>query len=632
MSPVAFAALDGAAWTVGLLAAVWARNEWELSSHSDGGGAAVTSVLIVVAVQIAVGLLVRLYRGRFWVGSLEEAKHLGAAVLCSGAVLLAVSLTTSGLTVTPSVVLTATLLTVLICETVRVLVRRGLESAMRAINPDAERVIVFGAGEAGRQLTRSMLFEPGSRYLPVAFIDDDRRLRGRTLSGVTVLGSREDIETVAATVRADLLVIAVPSAGPEATTVVARAAMEAGLSVKVLPPLAELVESWVGFTDLRDINITDLLGRRPVETDVAAIADRLHGRRVLVTGAGGSIGSELCRQIHRFDPAELIMLDRDESALHSVQLSIHGRALLDSPDVVLADIRDAVTMRTIFERRRPHIVFHAAALKHLPMLEQYPDEAWKTNVIGTQNVLDAAVHSGVETFVNVSTDKAANPISVLGRSKRFGERLVASVSRSAATGTYLSVRFGNVLGSRGSVLMTFADQIASGRPLTITHPEVTRFFMTIPEAVELVIQAAAIGRQAEALVLDMGDPIRIVDVAHQLMELAGRQTQIVYTGLRQGEKLHEELFGDGERDVRPHHPAISHVDVPPLEPELVSSLWTVVDPSEAMERASRTVAATPVTPHEAPIVPAQAQLVLTVPAEPPLQVISGQHQTERAAQ
>jgi FlaA1/EpsC-like NDP-sugar epimerase len=258
-----------------------------------------------------------------------------------------------------------------------------------------------------------------------------------------------------------------------------------------------------------------------------------------------------------------MMLDRDESALHAVQLSIHGRALLDSTDVILADIRDAQAITTIFGQRRPEVVFHAAALKHLPMLEQYPEEAWKSNVVGTQVVLDAAQAMGVGRFVNISTDKAANPTSVLGRSKRLGERLVAQAG--AQTGLpYLSVRFGNVLASRGSVLTTFAEQLAAGGPITVTHPEVTRYFMTIPEAVQLVVQASVVGRPGQALVLDMGRPVRILDMAYQLMEIAGQGVDVVFTGLRVGEKLHEELFGDREIDERPAHPLISHVPVPAL--------------------------------------------------------------------
>jgi FlaA1/EpsC-like NDP-sugar epimerase len=283
------------------------------------------------------------------------------------------------------------------------------------------------------------------------------------------------------------------------------------------------------------------------------------------------------------------MLDRDESALHAVQLSLTGRAMLDGRDVVLCDIRDARAVREIFMTRRPEVVFHAAALKHLPMLEQYPGEALKTNVIGTANVLAAAAMADVSRLVNISTDKAANPCSVLGYSKRLAERITATYARSAS-GSYLSVRFGNVLGSRGSVLTTFADQIANGGPITVTDPDVTRYFMTIEEACQLVVQAGAIGRPGEALVLDMGKPVKILDVVNRLIALNHRRVRIEYTGLRHGEKLHEDLFGDHEpREVRPWHALISHVPVEGIDLDVVTSLTgngRRTDVIEAMARAS----------------------------------------------
>jgi dTDP-glucose 4,6-dehydratase len=334
----------------------------------------------------------------------------------------------------------------------------------------------------------------------------------------------------------------------------------------VMPLLSEILEDGMRLTDLRDVAIEDVIGRQPVDTEVESIAGYVAGKRVLVTGAGGSIGGELCRQLSKYGPQELIMLDRDETGLHGVQMTISGHGLLDSDDVVLADIRDKEAIQEIFDHRRPEVVFHAAALKHLPMLEQYPEEAWKTNVQGTLNVLTAARSIGVKTFVNISTDKAANPISVLGHSKRTAERLTAWAAVQSGE-SYLSVRFGNVIGSRGSVLPTFITQIEAGGPVTVTHPEVTRYFMTIPEACQLVIQAGAIGRPGEALILDMGHPIKILDVAKRVIARSGRPTAIVFTGLRDGEKLHEELFGRREHDDRPFHPKVTHTAVPPLDPD-----------------------------------------------------------------
>jgi FlaA1/EpsC-like NDP-sugar epimerase len=511
----------------------------------------------------------------------DDAINVTITMAIVGIVVFGVDLLSPVPFIPRSVPLTATLTALVLAWGLRLVVRRYRERSSRPDNGSAQRVIIYGAGSDGQQLVRSMLSDPTSGYLPVALLDDDPGRQSRRVSGVAVRGTGASIATVASQTGAQLLIIAQRGADGSFVREVARAATDAGLRVKVLPPLIELLRPWVGISDLRDLDITDLLGRRPVDIDVSAIASYLSNRRVLVTGAGGSIGSELCRQISRFGPAELIMLDRDESALHATQLSIYGRALLDSSDVVLCDIRDSAAVTAVFADRRPDVVFHAAALKHLPMLEQYPTEAWKTNVLGTQNVVEAAQQTNVRSFVNISTDKAANPTSVLGRSKRIGEQLVAHAAFDGP-GVFLSVRFGNVLGSRGSVLTTFAEQLAHGRPITITHPDVTRFFMTIPEAVQLVIYAAAIGKPGEALVLDMGAPVRIADVARQLMEIAGRSAEIVYTGLRPGEKLHEELFGDGEVDHRPIHPSISHVAVPMLNPMRANDQASALGPAEAM--------------------------------------------------
>jgi FlaA1/EpsC-like NDP-sugar epimerase len=394
---------------------------------------------------------------------------------------------------------------------------------------------------------------------------------------VSVLGDRSALAQAAAKTGATVLVIAIARASGTAVRDLTAEAERCGLVPKVIPTIAELLSGVARIEGVRDPRISDLLGRRPVQTDVASVAGQFEGKRVLVTGAGGSIGSELCRQLHRFEPAELIMLDRDESALHAVQLALHGRALLDSDGSVLADIRDSRRVRQVFDQFRPQIVFHAAALKHLPLLERYPAEALKTNVWGTCTVLEAAAASGVESFVNISTDKAADPVSVLGYSKRAAERLTAHMAGQAA-GTYLSVRFGNVLGSRGSVLTALSAQVAAGGPVTVTHPEVTRYFMTADEAVQLVLQAAVIGRDGEVLVLDMGEQIRIADMARRLVATVPGQVDIVYTGLRPGEKLTEDLLGQDEKDERPYHPLIRHVPVAPLPPAAVLGL----DPADGL--------------------------------------------------
>jgi FlaA1/EpsC-like NDP-sugar epimerase len=331
----------------------------------------------------------------------------------------------------------------------------------------------------------------------------------------------------------------------------------------VLPPVSELLDGRVGEGDIRLLTEADLLGRREIDTDIAAIAGYLSGRRVLVTGAGGSIGAELCRQVARFNPAALAMLDRDESALQMVQLSMEGRALLDSRLLIVADLRDRERLDEVFAEHQPEVVFHAAALKHLPLLQLHPEEGVKTNVLGTLNALEVSVAHGVTRFVNVSTDKAADPTSVLGYTKRITERLSAAAD-DLGQGTYISVRFGNVLGSRGSVLTTFRAQISSGGPVTITHPDVSRFFMTIEEAVQLVIQAGAIGDGGEVLVLEMGDQVRITDLARRLIEQSDTPVEIVFTGLRDGEKVQEVLVGRSEVSEPTSHALINRVSVPAL--------------------------------------------------------------------
>ncbi len=450
-----------------------------------------------------------------------------------------------------------------------------------------EPVVVIGAGHGADQLITAMIRDPECPWRPVALVDDDPYKRHRRLGGVPVAGGTADFTKVSEKYGATTAILAIPSASVDMVRQFNRDANRAGLDLKVLPSVNNLSNpARVQIEDVRDIEVTDFLGRKPIETDVDIIANYLTNKRVLVTGAGGSIGSELCRQLARFGPAELIMLDRDESALHAVQLSIQGRALLDSGDIELGDIRDSRYVREMFARRAPHVVFHAAALKHLPLLEAAPGEAIKTNVWGTQAVIEAAIEAGVERFVNVSTDKAANPCSVLGYSKRLAEGLTSAAAKQA-DGLFMSVRFGNVLGSRGSVLTTFTSQIARGGPVTVTDPRVTRYFMTIREAVQLVIQAGALGSAGDVLVLDMGEPIAIKAVAEQLIDLSGKPVEIEYTGLREGEKMHEELFGDEEEDVRPQHPLISHAPVPDYAPALAQRLNAYDAPSAITESLAK---------------------------------------------
>lgn len=530
-----------------------------------------TFALLVAVVQVVVGITMGLYSGRWRYGSFEEIAALARTVAVT-AVLLGLLNALLGRLVPLSGVVGAGALGLLLTAGVRFGHRLFRERRRRPSPEHARTVVVFGAGEGGAQAVTAMLRTPDSTYVPAAMLDDDPTKANLRIIDVPVAGDRHALADVVHATGADTLLVAIPSADAALVRDLVDRAAPTGVDVRVLPPVGELFGQ-VTTTDMRPVTVADILGRREVETNLDEVAGYLTGRRVLVTGAGGSIGSELCRQLFRLGPSRLTMLDRDESGLHAVQLSLEGRALLQDSDLVVADLRDVDRLDEIFAAYHPEVVFHAAALKHLPLLEMHPSEAVKVNVMGTHHVLEASARHGVQRFVNISTDKAADPISVLGYSKRITERLTSTVG-SSSEGAFLSVRFGNVLGSRGSVLGTFQEQVQAGGPLTVTHPNVTRYFMTIEEAVQLVIQAGAIGRSGEALILDMGEPVRIADVARQIASASTRPIEIVYTGLRTGEKLHETLQGAGEPDSRPRHPLVSHVPVPPLDTTLLPLLET----------------------------------------------------------
>jgi FlaA1/EpsC-like NDP-sugar epimerase len=564
------AGYDAIVWVSGLCYAAW------VTTDVPGGGIGMLRltgvVLAICLLSLVCGLLAGLYRGRHQRGSLDEV--FGVAI--AGGLMLVPLMLLSGVLVDGQrdllqTVAGGTLIALPTIAAARYVLFATRRRRRKRRTEAGVKVIVFGAGEAGTMLIARLLGEPGAAYRPVALLDDDPDKRRLRVHGIPVRGNRMRMAEVAAATGATVLVIAIArSSGTAIRDLTARAEL-CGLTPKVVPTVTELISGGARIEGVRDPRISDLLGRRPVRTDLAAIAGHFAGKRILVTGAGGSIGSELCRQLHQFGPAELIMLDRDESALHEVQLTLHGRALLDSDETLLADIRDPRRVREVFERFRPQIVFHAAALKHLPLLERYPAEAVQSNVVGTLTVLEAAAACGVESFVNISTDKAADPVSVLGYSKRIAERLTAHMAGQSA-GSYLSVRFGNVLGSRGSVLGSLSAQAKAGGPLTVTHPDVTRYFMTVDEAVQLVLQAAVVGGTGEVLILDMGEPVRIADIARRLSAQAAHPVDIVYTGLRPGEKLSEDLLGIDEADYRPNHPLVRHAQVKPLDPAELSGL------------------------------------------------------------
>lgn len=558
------AVADGLAWSFGVTLAIALRFEFHM-----GADVWIASILLALAagvIQMITGYLTSLYRGRFAYGSFDEVRAVAMVVVLEAVVLSLFVIPVGPLIGIPrGTMLLAFPFVLLLMFGVRYMSRLLVETK-RKPGEDAEPTLIVGAGFLADKLLANVTTDPTSPIRPVGVLDDDPAKRNLRLRGVPVIGGTRDFAAAARETGAELAIIAIGSADSTLLRRLSDRAEAAGLRVAVTPTLNTLSTGEESVSDVRDISIEDLIGRHPVDTNVELVAGYVTGRRVLVTGAGGSIGAELCRQLAKYGPSELIMLDRDETGLQFAQLGTAGHGLLDTNDVVLADIRDVEVLNGIFDQRRPEVVFHAAALKHLPMLEQYPDEAWKTNVLGTLNVLNAAQRVDVTTFVNISTDKAANPTSVLGHSKRVAEKLTAWAG--AETGMrYLSVRFGNVIGSRGSMLPTFQRLISEGRPITVTHPEATRYFMTIPEACQLVVQAGGIGRAGEVLILDMGEPVSILEVAKRMIAMSGKSIEIVFTGLRHGEKLHEELVGSRENLERPFHPQVSHTRADIITPD-----------------------------------------------------------------
>jgi FlaA1/EpsC-like NDP-sugar epimerase len=448
------------------------------------------------------------------------------------------------------------------------------------------RGLLIGAGQAGRTMAHSLLRAPDYGIVPIGFLDDDQTKQH--VAGLPVLGRISDLAKIATEWRVDAALVTIPSLPHKRIGDIAAMALSVGLTVRYLSSFVSVLERDARLTDLRSVRVDGLLGRDEVHVVRPASRSVVAGRRVLVTGAGGSIGSELCRQIDRFGPSALFMLDHDESNLHRLQLDLTGQGLLDSDDIIIADIRDRRRMRQLFMELRPEVVFHAAAHKHLPLLERYPCEAVKSNVAGTENLVEAAVDTGVDRFILISTDKAADPSSVLGATKRLAEM---ALRRHAGRGTLMaSVRFGNVLGSRGSLLSVLRSQIESGDEITITHPDMTRFFMTVEEAVGLVIEAAAMANGGDVFVLDMGEPVRIMDLVQNYADQLHMHTGelvIRFTGLRPGEKLDETLVSDNENREPTPHPKIwmsrASVATPTDLDERLSELYSASEVNDTVE-------------------------------------------------
>jgi FlaA1/EpsC-like NDP-sugar epimerase len=442
-----------------------------------------------------------------------------------------------------------------------VLLRHGREASVlgRARGLPAEPIFLVGAGNAGDALLREIQRNPDTGVRVVGILDDAPQKDGRVLRGVKVLGAIDRAREFALANGVRKAYIAIPSAGGTAQRRVVNLLLQAGLSVKILPHVGRLAIASGYLPQLREISVEDLLRRDPVRMDTEAISAFVRGKAVLVTGAAGSIGSELCRQLLDFHPSHLVALDCAETPLHNLLLELRARsgAVRILPE--LADITDRFRLQSVFQAHRPEVVFHAAAFKHVPLLEDHPREAVRVNVGGTRQVAEEARAAGARAFVLISSDKAVNPSSVMGTTKRIAEMVVGRLNGDGPT-RFVSVRFGNVLGSNGSVLPIFKEQLARGGPITVTHPDMKRYFMTIPEAVQLVLQAAVLGRGGEVFVLDMGEPVKIVHLAEDLIRLSGLvpnvDVRIEFTGVRPGEKLFEELRLDHETVEKTRHPQI----------------------------------------------------------------------------
>ncbi|MFN3180073.1 MAG: polysaccharide biosynthesis protein, partial [Thermus sp.] len=453
------------------------------------------------------------------------------------------------------------------------------------------RVLVVGAGEAGSMVAREMLRHPEAGLYPVGFLDDDPNKRGQSIAGVRVVGTLDDLPKAVQALEVEEVLVAIPSAPGSVVRKVVDLARAVGVRYRILPGIYEILSGRVGISQIREVRLEDLLRREPVRLNLGEIAGYLEGRVVLVTGAGGSIGSELVRQVARFHPEEVVLLGRGENSLFLLERELEANWPEPRYKVVVADVRDRDRLRRIFQLYRPQVVFHAAAHKHVPLMEANPDEAIFNNVRGTQNVVELCLEFGVERLVNISTDKAVNPTSVMGASKRVAEQVVAwGASRAALGQVFVSVRFGNVLGSRGSVVPLFMEQIKRGGPVTVTHPEMRRYFMTIPEAAQLVLQAGGIGENGRVYILDMGEPVRILDLAKDLIRLAGlepyRDIDIVFTGVRPGEKLFEELLTAEEGTEASRHEKIwvaRNAPLPPDFPHLLEELYWIARQGDGLE-------------------------------------------------
>ncbi len=551
-----------ALWTLAYAGAFMLRFELEIPPAYFRDAPALLGTLL--AIRTAVYWRLGLFHGLWRYSGMRDLLQLVKAATFSTAGFVIALAFISHFTFPRTVVVLDWVLSIMLVGGLRFSIRTVREVAVQNAGPRSDgearrRILVLGAGDAGEMLMRDIMRAHGRRYQPVGFLDDSPLKQGASIHGVPVLGPLSRTADIAKSEKVDEIILAIPSLRGRELRKLVELCRPTGAIIRTLPDVGSLIDGEVTVSQLHEVKIEDLLGREPVTLDTEAIGEFLRGRVVLVTGAGGSIGSELCRQICRFGPRRLLLLDQAENALFLVDRAVHA----ENPEIdavpYLADICDSRRLDAIFQSETPDVVFHAAAHKHVPMMEINAGEAIKNNVFGTKKVADTADRYRVKTFVMVSSDKAVNPTSVMGVSKRVAEIYVQALSQRSRT-QFVTVRFGNVLGSAGSVVPLFKEQIAKGGPVTVTHPQMTRYFMTIPEACQLILQAGTMGRGGEIFVLDMGQPVKIVDLARDLIRLSGlvpdEDIEIEFSGIRPGEKLYEELSSSAENASKTRHPKI----------------------------------------------------------------------------
>jgi FlaA1/EpsC-like NDP-sugar epimerase len=527
--------------------------------------AALLFLLILLPLKLAIFWRVGIYRRLWRYAGIVDVERLISASIASGVLgfvigaLLLPGLGLTALRVPLSVLFMDALLTAAFAAAPRFAVRAVGRRRQRNRLQDARRALIVGAGAAGEMIVKELIGHPALMLNPIGFVDDDRSKHGHRLCDLPVLGGLSAIPDLVLAHGIDEVVIALPRAPGALVREVVRAALDVGVKTRTVPAMFDIISGRVTVASLRQVEIQDLLRREPIQTDLEQVRSLATGETVLVTGAGGSIGSELCRQLARLEPAQIVLLGHGENSIFDilVELTEHFPTVTAVP--VIADVRDRERLRLVFDQYRPYSVFHAAAHKHVPLMEGNIAEAVTNNVLGTKNVAELAAEFGAEHLVLISTDKAVRPTNVMGATKRVAEQIVQEIAE-AHERKFVAVRFGNVLGSRGSVIPTFLRQIRKGGPVTVTHPEMRRYFMTIPEAVQLVLQAGAIGRGGEVFVLDMGEPVKVLDLATDLIRLSGLEVgtdiEIRFTGARPGEKLFEELFFDSESAIPTDHPKV----------------------------------------------------------------------------